>query len=320
MDTAKSDSRIIADDLVRFGRRTLPVAAVYSRICQHAGKLIWAHGSGRMERMGKAARLIAALKENLQVIDALCHYASHPLTDPDVIVAHAVNVTLYSLKLAAILGSSKEEMIRMGVAALLHDIGLCEIPSEIVFKRKQMTSAEFASFKKHPRLGYEQLKAESGDIPLAPELALQHHERIDGSGYPERRKRLSELTELFSAVDFFEAVTHHRPQRGAVTPHEGMRMLKDRKNGPFSRNVVKTLLNAFSLYPVFSIVRLSSGEVGQVIRANENWPLQPVVRVLFDSMGNQITGKKEIDLFMDNRFITKDISDRVFLDNYFKLQ
>lgn len=142
----------------------------------------------------------------------------------------------------------------------------------------------------------------------------------DGSGYPRRLRRLPDATELFAAVDFFEAVTHHRPQRGPVTPHEGMRMLKDMGRGVFRRQVVKSLLDAFSLYPVFSVVKLSGGEVGQVVRVHAHWPLQPVVRLLFDRRGGKVAPRREIDLLRDSRFITRDISDRVFLDNYFRIE
>jgi HD-GYP domain-containing protein (c-di-GMP phosphodiesterase class II) len=255
-----------------------------------------------------------------EIIDPLYFYSAHPDTDSDVIVAHSVNVAIYVLKFAMSLSFPEEMVRKMGVAALLHDIGMYEIPDDIVYKREKITSREFKILKNHTHIGNNELAVVEEIDKSIPMVALEHHERIDGSGYPKGLKSLSELTELFAIIDFFEAVTHHRPQRGPVTPHAGIEMLMGLKHRVFSKKAIKSFISVFSVYPAYSIVRLSSGETGQVIRTHIDWPLRPVVRVLFDKNGQLVNWEKEIDLFIhDTLFITKDISDRVFIDNYFSI-
>ena len=121
-------------------------------------------------------------------------------------------------------------------------------------------------------------------------------------------------------VDFFEAVTHCRPQRGPLTPHMGMKMLLESKKGKFSRETLTAFVNEFSLFPVCSVVQLNSREIGQVVRANPNSPLRPIVRILLRSDGQPVEEEREVDLLHDSvLFITEDISEKIFTDNYFKL-
>jgi len=92
------------------------------------------------------------------------------------------------------------------------------------------------------------------------------------------------------------------------------------KHESFSPKLLKTFVNIFSLFPVFSIVRLNTGDIGQVVKSNLDWILRPIVRVLFDKYGEALPVKKEIDLSKEEHlFITKDISDRVFIDTYFDI-
>jgi len=122
-------------------------------------------------------------------------------------------------------------------------------------------------------------------------------------------------------VDFFEAVTHNRPQRGPITPHEAMKMmLSSGREGVFSPTALKTFLNTFSLFPVNSVVKLNSGEIGQVVRTNPSWPLRPKVKIILGSDGYPPKGKKEVDLLHEDiLFITADISGSIFTDTYAEL-
>ncbi|HUU39604.1 MAG TPA: HD domain-containing phosphohydrolase [Desulfatiglandales bacterium] len=203
--------------------------------------------------------------------------------------------------------------------ALLYDIGLYDIPQDIIYKNEKVSQKEYDLLKIHPTISHEKLATTQFD-KIIPNIALEHHERVNGEGYPRGIINLSEITELFGMVDFFEAVTHQRPQRGPVTPHEGIQMLMGMKHKMFTRKMLTDFINVFSIFPVYSVVRLNSGEIGQVIKANVNWILRPLVSILFKSDGQPVSGRKEIDLSKDKiLFITKDISDRVFIDRHFKL-
>jgi hypothetical protein len=97
-------------------------------------------------------------------------------------------------------------------------------------------------------------------------------------------------------------------------------MLLDLKQAIFSPNLLKTFIREFSLFPVFSVVRLNTGEIGQVIKTDPDWPLRPTIKIFFGVDGNRISENKEIDLREHNNiYVSRDISDRIFIDRYFQL-
>lgn len=305
-------------EMAILGRFHLPVSALYEKMCDHASAMLTRQTLGPRRRVEMAQSMAVALADHPGAVARLYHYAAHPGRYPDVIVAHSVNVAVYAVKLAHDHALPRTVTLKLATAALLHDIGLYELPPMIIYTKTPLSEGELRLFRKHTLAGFRLLGEDNGGDPETAVMVRDHHERIDGSGYPSGTQSLSALTELFAAVDFLESITHHRPQRGAVTPHEGMRRLTSGRDGSFSAGTLSTLLNSFSFYPVFSVVRLDSGEVGQVVRTHRDWPLKPVVRILFDAVGAPVTTRREINLLTDDRHIIREISDRSFIDGYFK--
>ncbi|HOM07798.1 MAG TPA: HD domain-containing protein [Syntrophales bacterium] len=307
--------------VVTFGDRGLPVSELYGRLYRRTQTVLGLlEGDGR-RGLETAWDLCASIHDHPEALDVLYYYSALPETGEDVLVTHALNVAIYTLRLAASLGMGRDEAVLLAVAALFHDLGMFDVPREIVQKRETITDGEFEVIKRHPRDGRDRLAAAAGLDPIVGAAAYGHHERVDGSGYPEGTRDLSEYVELIAMVDFFEAVTHQRPQRGPLTPHEGMRLLIDHRRRVFRPTALRSFLKAFSLFPIYSVVRLNTGEVGQVVKTWRERPLRPVVRVLFDHRGREAPAEKGlVDLARDERlFIVRDISDRVFIRRYFRL-
>jgi HD-GYP domain-containing protein (c-di-GMP phosphodiesterase class II) len=304
-----------------FEEHVTPIISLYIRACHYVHDILTYPDYTAHERVEKALDIIRGILKDQETINMLYCYASHPHTFSDVIVAHSINVAIYALKLFGSLSYTRDETEKMGAAALLHDIGLFDIPREIVSKGEAVTEKEYAILKTHSTIGYEKLSGIQNEYKLIADLILQHHERIDGSGGPRGLSKVPEMVELFGMMDFFEAVTHNRAQRGPMTPHEGMKMMMESgREGVFSPKALRTFLNAFSLFPAYSVVMLNSGEIGQVVRTNPNWPLRPMVRILLRNDGHPVEERKEVDLLHDDiRFITGDISDRIFTDTYSEL-
>jgi len=302
--------------------RITPVTCLYIRLCHYTKAVLTDASYTVGDRIQGALDIIAPIAKDREMIDGLYCYSGHRATFSDVIVAHSVNVAIYTTKLLVGLSLSREDITKIGAAALLHDIGLYDIPEEIIYKEEEeiVSQAEYKELKRHPIIGYERLSSARHQYQLIASITLEHHERIDGSGYPNGAKTLSEITELFGIADFFETVTHSRPQRGPLTPHMGMKVLLESKRGKFSREVLKAFVNEFSLYPVNSVVQLNSGEIGQVVKTNMHWPLRPIIRILLRNDGQPVQEKREVDLLRSNiLFITKNISDQIFTENYVKL-
>ncbi len=302
------------DSCTGFGKSPVPVGAPYIRLCHYTQHMLTSWRYDVRDRIYGVLEIVGSLPREGDAIERLYSYSAHPKTFSDVIVAHSVNTAIYVLKLLKTLGAGKKDAMVIGSSALLHDIGLYEVPNEILYKRT-FTPTEYKLLKKHPVVSHDMLSRSDDDHKIIPAIALTHHERADGSGYPRGLKGVSEIAEFVAMADFFEALTHVRPQRGLMTPHQGVKMLLELKKGKFSPGALKAFVDGFSLFPVGSVVQLSSGEVGCIVKTHIQYPLRPVVRILVDRAGRSVEGGREIDLLEDNlRAITKDISDQLTKD------
>ncbi len=322
LDVVNDDDVVGIDEEVRFADRTVPVSALYSRLYQRTRMIFHRFFVDRRKSLDMAYDLVESLVRYPETIESLYYFSAVPEMYGDVIVTHSLNAVIYTIKLAETIPLTlpAEDRKRLALAALFHDIGMYDIPPEVVNKRDIVTAEEYELIKRHPAQGQEWLREAGYPDDLLTTIALTHHERIDGYGYPRGIKDLSEYAELIAMVDFFEAVTHYRPQRGPITPHEGIRRLIDLKKAIFSPPLLKQFITVFSLYPVYSVVRLNSGEIGQVVKTDRNRPLRPTVRIFFDRNGKAATGRRTVDLVKEGCiYIARDISDRVFVDHCFKL-
>lgn len=319
-DVVFDDARFLVSNQVRIGEGSVPVALLYGHLCRQADRMFRTFFVDCSASLRQAEELIRFLLTEREMIDPLYYFSAVPDTLEEPLVTHALNLTLYAIRLARMIPVAGQDIPRLALAALFHDVGMYQIPPEIINKRDTITREEFGIIQRHSADGQARLAAIDGLDPLVPRVAMEHHERIDGRGYPRGLRSLSDFVELIAILDFFEALTHRRPQRGPVTPHEGVRMLLELQKEIFSPAVVKLFLKGFSLFPVYSVVRLNTGDIGQVVATHPDWPLRPTVRIFFDHTGKMERDERIIDLSEVNQiYIAQDISDRIFVDHYFQL-
>jgi len=211
------------------------------------------------------------------------------------LLEHSVNVCLLSIITGIYLGYGKSDLIKLGLGALLHDIGKTQIPESIVNKPEKLTTQEFDVMKKHTELGrLILLKAES--IPKeSTDVILYHHERVDGEGYPMgiSGDDIPEFSKIVSLADVFDATTSDRVYRDRIDPYTAVEYILGETDKKFDRQIVRTFLKLIGYYPVGLRVMLNSGEQGIVKKKNNK---KPVVRVLLDESSRPVTGYYEIDL------------------------
>jgi len=216
--------------------------------------------------------------------------------------AHSVNVCILAVKVGIGLCYDKIHLTELGIAALLHDIGMAKIPKEIVEKPGKLNAEEHSEVKQHCTCGVEILIKASDIGKAVVDSIQQHHERIDGSGYPKELKdtEISEYAKIIGLVDIYEALTHSRIYRKKKhSPDEAMKMLADLHGHSFKAQIAKVLIaliKEISLYPMGSIVELNTGEIGRVIRINKDFLSRPVVNIRVDPNGNKLKEVKEINL------------------------
>ncbi len=211
---------------------------------------------------------------------------------------HSVNVSIYAIMLGISFGYSRENLETLGLGALLHDIGKTKVPLGILRKPSQLTEQEFTEMKNHTTYGFNILKDEPNIPLLSAHCALQHHERINGSGYPRgiQGTDINEFAKWVGLVDSYDAMTTTRVYRRPLLPHEAMEQLFAGSGTMYDQSQIALFRDKIAIYPLGITVRLNTGEFGIVSKLNVTVPHRPIVRVLQDQAGQELKEPYEIDL------------------------
>jgi HD-GYP domain-containing protein (c-di-GMP phosphodiesterase class II) len=196
---------------------------------------------------------------------------------------HCVNVSLVSMAIATHLGLDRDRIVEIGLGGLLQDIGMLRVPSSIRQSPKELNEREWHEIHRHPLHTLDMLADLRGLPQSARFIGYQAHERFDGSGYPRHRsgKQLHEYAKIVSIADMYTAMTTDRPFRPALSPYLAARaVLMEGAAGRFDRALVRAFLDAVSLFPIGSQVRLSDKSKARVLRANPGSHTSPVVEGL----------------------------------------
>jgi HD-GYP domain-containing protein (c-di-GMP phosphodiesterase class II) len=200
-------------------------------------------------------------------------------------IGHSVRVSLFAMLVGQKIGLSPIELVEIGTAGLLHDIGKSKIPQEILFKTARLDKDELYVMRKHPHYGGEILLETEDSSPTSIGAAFGHHLRQDGKGYPKIPKwaPISAVTSLIQVCDVFEALTAVRPYKPSLTPAQSYHiMMKD--SGAFDRTMLFSLVKVLGLYPPGSRVKLSTGEEGVVCSTGLRLD-RPLVRITQSNEG-----------------------------------
>ena len=217
-------------------------------------------------------------------------------TVDDYTFGHSVSVCILSLITGIGIGLDTAQLRELGIGAILHDIGKLCIPRDILTKPCQLTIEEFEEIKKHTLLGYELLKR-SGQLNLISSyIALGHHERYDGSGYPLRLKNgeIQLYARIVAVADVYDALTSDRVYRKKLKPHEVYEYITSLGIHHFDPLVVENFVKFVTVYPVGTGVMLNTRERAVVVKHNRKMPTRPLVRIVYDEDMKRLS--KEIDL------------------------
>ncbi|WP_175615130.1 HD-GYP domain-containing protein [Piscibacillus halophilus] len=214
----------------------------------------------------------------------------------DYLYNHSVNVTVYTLVLARELHFSDRQIEEIGIGAMLHDIGKMKVPKTIIDKPGKLTDMEFEVVKEHTTYGYDILKQFKNIPQSVAYCAYQHHERLDGSGYPLGLKEpnIHEYAKIMAVSDVFDAVTSNRVYRNAFLPHEGLEILYSGSDTQYSPKYINLFRRHISIYPNGSYVALSDGRKGIIVRQTKV-PDRPVIRIL-EEQDHEIHASQVYDL------------------------
>jgi putative nucleotidyltransferase with HDIG domain len=211
---------------------------------------------------------------------------------------HSVAVCGLMIALARQLNMSEELVREAGLAGLLHDIGKIVISNQILNKPGKLTDTEFAVMKTHPERGLRILQKSDSVSPAVLDVCLHHHEKIDGTGYPDGLKGdgISILARMGAVSDVYDAITSDRPYKKGWLPAEAIRKMAEWSKGHFDDTVFQAFVKTVGIYPIGSLVRLTSGRLGVVIEQNPDSLLMPRVKVFFSTKSRVQIAPEVVDL------------------------
>lgn len=219
--------------------------------------------------------------------------------------AHAIHVATLSVKLGDGFGYSKEELAKLALAGLLHGVGMMTIPRSLLEEEGPLSSEQRSLIESHPIRGAELLSGAGPKLELLQTVLLQEHERHQGQGYPNKLsgKDIHEFARFIGLIDTFVSMTHPRPWRPARSPHEAAKEIVYIRKDEFDPRLLKLFINRVSIFPLGSLVKLTTNEIGQVVVVHEDEPLRPTVKILQDHNGEPLSKDQVLDLRRKNHLI-----------------
>lgn len=239
-------------------------------------------------------RLIANILENDRIVASLCDVRSID----EYTFSHSVNVSVISIVTGIGVGMKEDTLRDLGIGALLHDLGKVMVDDTILRKPTNLTSIEYDEVKKHTYYGYEILQKSENISREACDIALSHHERLDGSGYPRRLKSsdIQIFARIAAIADVYDALTTDKVYRRKMMPHDVLDYMLSLGGKHFDKSLLDAFVRHIAYYPVGTAVILNSGEKGLVSEYNPYFPNRPVVSVVIDESGHSLKKYREVDL------------------------
>ena len=233
------------------------------------------------------------------------------------LMEHSINVAIIMTIFAKHLKLSAEVIQELAVGAMLMDLGMIGISDDIVNKKGPLTPDQRAAMEEHVNLGYQVLTKAKGLSDISLELIQDHHENVDGSGYPKGKtaEQLSMYGKMAKIVDCYDAITSDRIYQSAKTPVSAFKILRSESGSCFDQELVNEFIKCMGIHPVGTLVKMKSNKLGIVVKSNPVNPIAPTVNVFY-SIGNKCYIEPKI---VDLSKTSNDEIDRSVKPEDFKL-
>ena len=273
-----------------------------ARICHQSRQAITA--MFREVRMGREINQDEARYVVAEVSDSIIRNPSAMISivrlknSDDYTYMHSVAVCALMIVLARQLDLPPQQVREAGYAGLLHDIGKMAIPAPILNKPGRLTDREFAEVREHPARGLELLTAGGVDDPVVLDVCLHHHEKVDGTGYPHRLRGedISLFAKMGAVCDVYDAITSDRPYKRGWDPAEAVHKMAEWSAGHFDKTVFQAFVKSIGIYPVGSLVRLTTGRLGVVVDPGRQSLTCPQVKVFYSTASGMRMAPETVDL------------------------
>jgi putative nucleotidyltransferase with HDIG domain len=213
-------------------------------------------------------------------------------------LTHSINVSIFALALGRQLKLSRKQLKILGSGAMLHDIGKASIPEHVLNKPGPLTEEEFRVMKTHPELGIKNLKNVENVRNEILQCILNHHEKINGTGYPQNLKgaAIGDYAKMVSIADSYDAITSTRVYQKSALAHNALKIIFSLRGEHFYTSFVERFIQVVGIYPVGTLVKLNTEEIGVVSSINPSKLLCPDIELITDKKGKKMGATQTIRL------------------------
>ncbi len=296
-DSTESTQESARESQKSSARNTERPAQERASVQQNIGQLLASAKDGKEIDTKESQRIIARLVQQ-SMNHNLMMQMSNLRNRQDRDAGHSLNTAILAIAFGKHLGHSEDRLRLLGLGAILHDIGKTHTPREILDKPGKLTDEEFAVIKRHPDEGYEMLKTSNNVPDEVLSMVRYHHERVNGSGYPNGLKgdEIPLSVGIISIADAYETLTTDNPYQPALTPVEALQRLRTTGTEGFGKDLMQGFIRFMGLYPVGSVVKLNSNDIAIVFSADQKTRMRPLVMLVRDSKGTEIRPHRLVNL------------------------
>lgn len=223
---------------------------------------------------------------------------------------HSLDTCIMSTFLGVSSNLDRWEMKDLAVGAILHDLGKTKIDNAIINKNGRLTDEEYAEMKMHTIYGGEMLRKNYAISDIAVSIVEQHHERVDGTGYPYglSGNAISKYAKIVCICDVYDAISNNRAYREKFRPNDAYELILSGSGTSFDEKIIRNFKNTFAIFPLGCRVKLSNGDEGYVIRQNKGFPDRPVIRIFQEELVNEFNNYIERDLLEVSNLVIESIA------------
>ena len=255
----------------------------YKTACSQVSSIIRTFEADRETGIASAQGVVEKVVDDLLQDSEIIVHLINLKEEDSLTYFHSMNVSILSLILGKDLELPKADLAELGMAGLFHDIGKQRIPKQVWMKKPPYTKAEREFLELHPKYGVQML-AETESVPQKVREAIyQHHEKCNGQGYPQRltADSITYFAKIIAVVDSYDNLTNQSTQGDSFTPHEALSFMYTRLQSELSGDIIIALIKNLGVYPPGTLVELSDGNLGMVIRAERDKSMRPTL-ILYD--------------------------------------
>jgi HD-GYP domain-containing protein (c-di-GMP phosphodiesterase class II) len=276
------------------------ISADHSRVINTVSQNLLAATENNALDLDIIKLMVGDIQSQIEISSNVLLSLSHVKACDIYLFSHLVNVSVLALIIGRQLKLSDRDLEDLGMTALLHDTGMVKIDRAVFEHERKLSPGEWAEIKKHPLYSVELLENSGSFSANIVDGIMDHHERMDGSGYPNCKKGLdiSYFGKIIAVADVYDACISPRKYRNRLTPRQALKNLLG-ESYLFDLEILRAFVAAMAIYPIGSYVRLNTGVIAKVVGCNKNEPFRPEVRIILDNTKRKLPQSIRLNLMAE---------------------